>query len=302
MANVLDRVPHGGRIVVIRLRSLGDCVLTTPALALLKNSRRDLRLAVVVESRFRAVFEGNPAVEMLLPPEIGAVRRFGPDLCLNLHGGSRSAALTAGSGAGRRAGFSHFRNPFVYNVRIPTAQEILKVNRKVHTCEHLASAVCYLGVPLAEIPRARRCAERQSAGQYAVLHPFASQADKTWPAERFVAAAEHIKRHLELDPIFIAGTEDNVAAFRGFRILQGAPLSAVKSLLQSAMLFVGNDSGPAHIAAAFGVPVLAIFGSSDASIWGPWRTVAEVLRHSAGIEHVSVEDALGALGRMRVHV
>ena len=130
MASVLERVPHGGRILVIRLRSLGDCVLTTPALELLKRHRPDVRIGVVVEEQFRGVFEGNPDIEDLLEPEGRAVRGWRPDLTLNLHGGSRSAMLTAVSGAKLRAGFAHFRNSFVYNVRIPTAQVILHIKEK----------------------------------------------------------------------------------------------------------------------------------------------------------------------------
>src|SRR5262249_41444173 len=124
MASVLERVPAGGRVLVIRLRSLGDCVLSTPALALLKQNRPDLHVAVVVEGRFRAVYEGNPDVDELIAPEAAGVRGWRPHLTLNLHGGSRSAMLTALSGASWRAGFGHFRNSFVYNVKIPTAQEI----------------------------------------------------------------------------------------------------------------------------------------------------------------------------------
>jgi ADP-heptose:LPS heptosyltransferase len=302
MASVLEAVPHGGRILVIRLRSLGDCVLTTPALALLKRSRPDLRIAVVVEPRFRAIYEGNPDVDRLLNPDAAAIRGFRPHLCLNLHGGSRSALLTAISGAPWKAGFRHFRHSFVYNVRIPTAQEILKVRRKVHTCEHVASAVFYLGVPMTDIPRARLFADSQPSGQYAVLHPVASQPDKTWPAERFLAVAEHLQRDFELEPIFIGAAADDLSPFRAYRTIAGAPLPAVKALLQRAMLFVGNDSGPAHMAAAFAVPVLAIFGSSDPVIWAPWRTVSEVLHHPAGIASVPVDDVLAALGRMRVRV
>src|SRR5712691_2044500 len=108
MQTVLERLPDHARIAVIRLRSLGDCVLTTPALEILKTARPDLRVAVVVEDRFAPVFEGNPAVETRLPPRIPALRDWQPDLCLNLHGGSRSAALTAASGAKSRAGFTHF--------------------------------------------------------------------------------------------------------------------------------------------------------------------------------------------------
>src|SRR5438876_9947704 len=98
MGTVLERLPEHARVAVIRLRSLGDCVLTTPALDILKQSRPDLRVAVVVEDRFAPVFEGNDSVAALLRPSIPALRSWRPELCLNLHGGSRSAALTAASG------------------------------------------------------------------------------------------------------------------------------------------------------------------------------------------------------------
>ena len=60
MNSVLDRIPGNGRIAVIRIRSMGDCILTTPALAILKQARPDLSIAIVVEERFQALFEGNP--------------------------------------------------------------------------------------------------------------------------------------------------------------------------------------------------------------------------------------------------
>ena len=68
--------------------------------------------------------------------------------------------------------------------------------------------------------------------------------------------------------------------------MQGAPLSEIKILLAGASLFVGNDSGPAHMAAAFGVPAVVIFSASDPEIWGPWRTAGEVVRAPAGVEQV----------------
>src|SRR5712671_184301 len=186
MQTVLERLPDHARIAVIRLRSLGDCVLTTPALDILKQSRPDLRVAVVVEDRFAPVFEGNDSVAALLPPSIAALREWRPQLCLNLHGGSRSAALTAASGAQFRAGFAHFRFAQTYNVRIPRAQEILGVDRVVHTAEHLASAMFFLGARPIEIPRARLHAVRRSGAKpYAVIHPIASSPNKTWQADRF---------------------------------------------------------------------------------------------------------------------
>jgi ADP-heptose:LPS heptosyltransferase len=72
-------------------------------------------------------------------------------------------------------------------------------------------------------------------------------------------------------------------------------------LLRGASLFLGNDSGPAHIAAAFGLPIVAIFGSSDPAIWRPWRTASVVLQGAAGIQSVTEHQVLDALERMRVH-
>src|SRR3954467_6719688 len=145
MENALEHLAPGSRVAVIRLRSLGDCVLTTPALAILKQSRPDLQVAVAVENRFAAVYENNPDVQAILPPTVRALVQWRPELCLNLHGGTRSMLLTAGSAARVRAGFAHFRGSGIYHLRIPTAQEVLGIQRKVHTAEHLASAMFYLG-------------------------------------------------------------------------------------------------------------------------------------------------------------
>jgi ADP-heptose:LPS heptosyltransferase len=80
----------------------------------------------------------------------------------------------------------------------------------------------------------------------------------------------------------------------------GAPLAEIKSLIAGASLFIGNDSGPAHMAAAFGVPAVVIFGASDPVIWAPWRTPAEVLTGSRGIASVSTQEVNDALERLRV--
>ena len=301
MERVLDDLPRAGRAAVLRLRSLGDCVLTTPALDILKRYRPDVRIAVAVEERFRAVFEGNPDVDEILPPEVASLRRFRPDLCLNLHGGTRSAWLTAASGARWRAGFRHFRNGFVYNVPIPRAQAILGVERTVHTAEHLASAMFYLGVPKSEVPRAHLVARGSGPRDpYAVIHPVAATPEKTWPAANFLDLAAHMKS-TGFQQVFIGASSDDLSAFAPYRVIQGAPISEISSLLAGASLFIGNDSGPAHMAAAFGLPVIVLFGNSDPAIWGPWRTPSEVLTSPAGITNIATAQVIEALARLRVH-
>jgi ADP-heptose:LPS heptosyltransferase len=308
MSSVLERIPRNGRIAVIRIRSMGDGILTTPAISILKHARPDLSLAVVVEDRFRALFEGNADVSEILPPKLNALRRWRPDLCLNLHGGGSSAVLTALSGARFRAGFAHFRFRWIYNVRIPRAQQILGVEGTVHTAEHLASAAFYLGAPRVEIPRAKLFAGLASGHThaaptirpYAVIHPVAAEPGKTWPADRFREVASHLQQSFDLTPVFIGGPDDDLSPFREWRTFSGQPLGEIKSLVAGAALFVGNDSGPAHMAAAFGIPVVVVFGTSDPVVWAPWRTQAEVLTGSDGIASVEVRQVLNALERLRV--
>ncbi|MDE3195437.1 MAG: glycosyltransferase family 9 protein [Acidobacteriota bacterium] len=287
----LNRLASNSRVAVIRLRSLGDCVLSTPAIHLLKRHRPDLKIAVVAEERFAGVYENNPDVAEILRPSIGALRAFGPKMCVNLHGGTRSARLTALSGAKIRAGLDIFRPAWPYNVKIPTAQEILGIARRVHTAEHQASTMFYLGVPVAEIPRAALYPDAgrspfAPAGRYAVIHPFAATPEKTWPAQSFAAAAEA----LDIEPVFVGGPADDFTPFERWKNARGASLPQLAQLLRDAAVFIGNDSGPAHVAAAFGIPCVVLFGPSDAEIWSPWRTQSEVLRGepigSIGVEQV----------------
>ena len=298
MGSVLEGLPRASRVAVIRLRSLGDCVLTTPALALLRRARPDLRVSVVVEPRWRAIFEGNPDLDEILTPELRVLRRARPHLCLNFHGGRRSAWLTALSGARHRAGFGHFRHQFAYNIRIPRAQEILHVDGTVHTAEHLASAMFYLGAPVAEIPRARLTATAKEPSA-AVIHPVAAAPSKTWRAEGFLEIARRL-RASGTEVLFIGGPGDDLSPFHEFPALSAAPLDRIKNVLASASLFVGNDSGPAHMAAAFGVPSVVLFGISNPAIWGPWRTPSEVITAPGDIAAITADQVFRALARLRV--
>lgn len=293
---VLEQLPEGSRVAVVRLRSLGDCVLTTPALKLLNQFRPDLKVSISVEDRFTTVFEGNPNLGVL-PSTWSSVRSYKPALCVNLHGGTRSQWMTALSGATWRAGFAHHSTTLAYNFKIHRAQRILGVNRTVHTAEHMASAFFALGVPLQEVPRAELFApESPMLGRYAVLHPFASAPEKQWPAERFCELARYLKLW-NIDPVILAGPGDDVSPFGAHQVFQRG-LREAKALISKAAAFIGNDSGPAHMAAAFGVPSLVLFSRSNPAIWGPWRTECQVVVAPEGFQNVSVSRVIAALERL----
>ena len=296
--SVLEKLATGSHVAILRLRSLGDCVLTTPALALLKRARPDLEVAMVVEERFAEVFAGNPLVSAVLEPRWQTVRRWRPELCLNLHGGTLSQWMTALSGARYRAGFANHATTLAYNFKIRRAQHILGVHRRVHTAEHMASAMFALGVRLSEVPRAQLFAGPPSmVERHAVIHAFASSPEKQWAPERFAEVARYLQLW-NIKPVFVAGAGDDPGAFRDHMVLKGS-LTEVKALLSNAVLFIGNDSGPAHIAAAFGVPSVVLFSTSNPALWEPWRTESEVIVSREGLDQVSVSRVITAVERLR---
>lgn len=304
-ASLLPSLPAGARLLIIRLRSIGDIVLLTPALRLLKEWRADYRISVLVETRFRELLEVNPDVEEIADlgggegrSKAGSIfraalklRRRKFSLCLNLHGGPTSAFLTAFGGARWNAGFKHFRARALYAFLIPDARQILG-QQTIHTAEHQASALFWLGLPRREIPPARLFVstaweawwgrKRASLGiapdqEYALIHPTSLYPTKQWGPENFARLAEFLEAEAGLVPICSCGLGESPvldamehAAGSPMRRLEGASLGQFAAALAGARLFVGNDSGPAHMAAALGRPSVVIFGSSSSAIWGPW--------------------------------
>ena len=291
--SVLARLGPDASAILIRLRSLGDTVLATPAFALLRHALPTAKIHVAMEERFADLLEGQPDIDGVLriAPRAGItektkllrqIRGLRPDLCIDMHGGSTAAWLTALSGAGCRAGFEHFRHGWAYNVPIPRAQEVLGRAReaRVHTAEHHAAAMIHLGAAQGEIPGARLTAKPHREDRpYAVIHAGAAYFTKVWPLDHFVAVATEIRERHSLKPVFVAGPgeEELAGHVPGFEVRRGLSVAGLMSLMAGADLFVGNDSGPSHVAAAFGVPCVTIFGSSDSRAWHPWRSPHRVV-------------------------
>ena len=162
----------------------------------------------------------------------------------------------------------------------------------VHTAELQAAAFFHLGMPRRDVPRARIFVQAQhqawwekkraslgiSMGrEYALVHPTALYATKQWAPDNFARAGTLLEREKGLVPIYSCGPGestvlDAVEKASGATVhrLEGAGLGEFAAALAGARLFLGNDSGPAHMARALGRPTVVIFGSSSSLIWGPW--------------------------------
>ena len=290
----------------MRLRSLGDVVLTTPAIEALHEYRPDLRIVVAVEPAFTAILEGNPSVAEIFP-----VRHFLPDavrlarrhfpLVLNQHGGPTSALLVAATLAPVRVAWQQSQFSALANVLVP-GPEAFFGDRGVHTAEHRLTQLWWIGLPRGPVPAARVYPQKDalvSVGTvlaahgvapgrpYAVLQPGAAFATRRWRLENFVPLAEWLASEWKLVPIVLLGPGERelraeaASAFGGFRppavVVEGLDLRQLAALLSQARLFVGHDTGPTHVAAAAGCPVVEIFGSSTPVYWRPWATPSRVV-------------------------
>jgi ADP-heptose:LPS heptosyltransferase len=163
----------------------------------------------------------------------------------------------------------------------------------IHTAEHQASAFFHLGLPRQEIPPGQLVVtaaneawwqeKRTSLGiprerEYALLHPAALYSTKQWAPENFAALGAWLERETQLQVVYSCGPGESSVldalertAGSPTRRLEGMALGRFAAALAGARLFVGNDSGPAHMATALGRPGVVIFGSSSSRIWGPWR-------------------------------
>jgi heptosyltransferase III len=297
-SGLLVELPPSSKILIVRLRSLGDLVLETPVIAALRDWRPDLQISILAEPRFAAVFEGNPAISGLilsrgLLETARELRRHGFSMAFNQHGGPRSALLTAASGARTRVGWKGFQFSSLYNVQVPDAKEFYGTPT-VHTVEHRISQFYWTGLPRGPIPRgqvfpqpdtaasvAHALAEKGIAveARYAVLQPGARLPRMRWPAAKFAELARWLRSERGISSVVnLAGGDSEVAADVRHEmrdsavILEALGLRELIALIAGAKLFVGNDSGPAHLAAASACPAVVIYGPTNPAQWHPWQT------------------------------
>jgi ADP-heptose:LPS heptosyltransferase len=267
---------------------MGDCLLLTSPVRALKEEFPGFRITVLAESRFAECFEGNPDIDEVI--SIGrkaegfrlAVRRF--DLIVNLHGGPTSLmyALLA---RGPHIGFEQYQYRWLYRGLLPSPRP------RTHAVQATLAALQWLGVRR-ETPPALRFEGRskgpvpgdQLPTPYAVIHPAALLETKRWEPRRFAELARAFQE-LGLCVVLTCGPgEESVvnevsrdAPFAQVRT--GLAVSQLADLLRGARLYAGNDSGPMHLAAAVGTPVLAIWGSSDSRSWHPWSVENVVVQN-----------------------
>ena len=270
---------------------MGDCLLLTGPVRALKEEFPGFRIAVMVEPRFAACFDGNPDFDEVLIAHAKfstglrlLTRRF--HAIVNLHGGPTSLMYSC-LAWGKRIGAEHFRGATLYHGRVPAPDPA------VHTVESTMSVLHWLGVRRHRSPSLRyevhpaeaaRIQEKLKGRPYVVIHPGAVMDTKRWDGRRFAEVARGLSAQ-GLTVVVTAGPGEQSYSSQAAHDVEGTVLllsltiPELAELIRGARLYLGNDSGPMHLAAAVGTPTVAVWGSSDSRRWHPWSVEHRVVQN-----------------------
>lgn len=228
------------------------------------------------------------------------------DLCVDMQGLFRSAVVGRLAGANTFAGAVRPRETpaqWLYTRSIPT-QAVHVIDRG---CELLGGAIreplAAATVPLPVDKAAEQWCDTQLAmvmpdpsRQFVMVAPTAGWGAKCWPPQKFgvVAAALHQAGYVVL--VNASREDDPVAATvvhasGGVAVAVVSNIAELAALLRRAHLLIAGDTGPLHLAAALGTPVVALFGPTHPNRTGPYGTLSRVIRHAASLEDHHRHDA-----------
>ncbi|HJT22201.1 MAG TPA: lipopolysaccharide heptosyltransferase II [Nitrospira sp.] len=295
------------RILFIKPSSLGDIVHAMPTLSLLRRTYPSARFTWLVKQQWSGLVERIEGVDTVCSLASGlggwlsslpALRSQQFDVAVDLQGLFRSAAMGWLSGARERIGFANGRegSPWFYTKPVPVPPgELHAVDRYLLVASAMGAIPVdrpefTFRIPPSDHDEVDRLLERhgvKSQSGWVAINVSARWATKRWPTASFAAVADRLQTQGFGPVVFIgsSGERADIAAVlasmrTGAVNLAGTtPVGFLPALLGQARVLLTNDSGPMHIAAAVGTPVVALFGPTSALRTGPYGSQHVVLTH-----------------------
>lgn len=293
------------RILLIKPSAIGDVVHALPILNLLRRRWPEAHISWLVTPGCAGLLEGHPQLDEVIlferhryaklwrDPEslmelvalTRELRRGQYDLAVDLQGLFRSGWLTYQTRAPIRVGFDNAREfawlGYTYRVPVQTMEQ--------HALERYLSITDLLGCGReVEFVFATDDADRKFAAnltrgieRYALLFPGTNWATKRWPVAHFADIVQPLEKQFGLRCIVSgsSGEAQLASQIRGAVNLAGKTnLRQLTALIERASLVISNDSGPMHIAAALGRPLVALFGPTNPTRTGPYQREESVVR------------------------
>lgn len=294
-------------ILLIQLKRIGDLILTTPAIAALREKFPDGKLTLVISAECKALAPAIAGVNKLLVMSRGfagfgtaaAIAGGKFDYCVDFTRNDRSALLVLLSRARKRiVSFrikvrSKFRTRF-YNEFVSHRM------RDMHTIDYHLALLQPLGISGAsravrfELPKSARDAADEllsahnTRSQFVIFHPGSARAEKFWNAQRWAEVINHAADHHDVDLILTGGSSpleqihiSDIKSKVRHRVvdLSGrTDLLTLAALIARARLLITVDSAPVHLAAASRTPQVILFGPTNPFHWRPRESAALILQ------------------------
>ncbi|HEV7426558.1 MAG TPA: lipopolysaccharide heptosyltransferase I [Thermoanaerobaculia bacterium] len=296
-----DAAPQ--RLLVIRLSAFGDVIHTIPAVVALREALPQTEIAWAVEPAYAELVETVARVNAIrvslkrwslqrIAAALRDVRGF--PAAVDFQGLIKSALIACVSGAAERYGFSRDvirEKPAALFVNRPAT-----IDRSKHVVEWNVELACTFAPAITRVPDVDFAPfANDASGALArfadrvVLLPGAGKVGKRWPVERFAELATRIGS----DALVVWGPgEESLARAIGAEVAPATDFRELAFILKHARLVIGADTGPLHLAAALGTPVVGLYGPTDPARNGPYGQLDRVVSSYAAtrsMQDVSVE-------------
>lgn len=281
------------KILVIQLRQVGDVLLTTPILKILRDYYPHSHIAFLTEQMSAPVIKDNPYLDQVIVRNrqgswqedlalIRNIRRQRYDLVVDFFRNPRSGWITLLSGAKYRVASYHPLRAFFYNItpRVQSGKGYATLDKlELLKAIHLEGD---LTLPYLEVPKETRVyvekflsAQRISEEDLVItISPTGRRQNRKWTPEKYAQLADRLTEIYRAKVIFLwgPGEEKEVSTIlqkcsRSHILACPTDLLQLAALLDRSQLHIGNDSAPRHIAVARGTPTLTIIGPTSEANW-----------------------------------
>lgn len=304
--------PDPQRIALVNFAHIGDVLLTTPAIAAIRSRYPHAHLTMVVAPWSEAVVAHNPRLDdviayrpswwdrsrgspYFIPSEFWAlvqlVRHQRCDWVISFKSFFQENLAFALAGVPRRIGYGLYGGGFLQTDLVPFKWEAHTVLQHLALCAAVDAPASTLKLEMFVAPEDERAADAligTARRPLIAMHVGAGYPSKLWPIDRYAELANRLAEQHAATIVFVGGNDDLPLIerlpidLRAPHIIAAGRLSVPQTaaLITRCVAFVGNDSGPAHIAAAVGTPAVVIFsGENDVSRWKPWGDPVLALQH-----------------------
>ncbi|MCE2416274.1 lipopolysaccharide heptosyltransferase II [Candidatus Poribacteria bacterium] len=304
-----DTLPNINKILVIRVDGIGDLLNSTPAISLLRENYPSAEITVLARPLNAPVLIGNPDVDRILVFDrdgkhrgflaqfqfYSELRRERYQLVVAMQTAMWSHLIAFLSGAPYRLGRyqKRFKSTLTHAWRGKYPKgETHEVDRNLELVQFICNGegqrklIFHLSPDEIAAAKARLTCLGIGGEPFLIgIHPGGSSFDKRWPEKRYAELADRVAHHYNAAILLLRGPgeealTDNIQQAMHSPAITHAPetIRELGALLSCCDLVVCNDSGPMHLAAALGVPTVAIFGPTDHVAWHPLSENASIVR------------------------